>query len=151
MVAERSDNVAKVIDTLTEALDAGRVEGLLDGETGSWLTPEAVLTVAEANVPCEPGSTVYVLVSDLSPDLPIQFCFDHPVTEGPTPRELLMDLAGELTDAGCLGRCHVCREPVAPDEMAIVLGRTGEPSKRFLLHIQCAWKAGRAIRERLNG
>jgi hypothetical protein len=151
MMAERSDNVAKVIDALTEALDAGRVEGLLDGETGSWIPPEAVLTVAEANVPCEPGSTAYVLVSDLAPDLPVAFCFDHPVTEGQTPREMLMDLCGELTHIGCLGRCRVCREPVAPDEMAIVLGRTGEPSKRFLLHILCAQTAGRAIRERLNG
>jgi hypothetical protein len=151
MVAEQSQSVARMLANLNAVLDEGRTEGLMDGDTGEWIPAEATLTVVEANVPCAPKETVYVLVSDLFPDMPIEYCVDHAVTEGQTPREILLDLAGELHDAGCLGLCMVCRDPVAVDEMALLLGRTGAPSKRRLLHMGCAQTAGRAIREATGG
>jgi hypothetical protein len=142
------DRITRLRANVEEAIDTGRV-GLLDGDTGEWIdSPVATLTVSAATVPCAPDESVYVLVSDLSPDVPIQYCVDkaEPGTVG-KPLARLLELSAILTDVGgLLGLCRACCEPVVLDEgVSLCTGLTDAPSRRHVIHIDCAGDAARQI------
>lgn len=145
-VDSRPPHIRAMLQNITRAMLEHWTHGILDSATGAWITVDPTLTIAEADLPCDPGNPMYILVSDLAPDMPIIF--------GPeSHKEKMIATAALLADTGMMGRCQFCQEPVVNGEGFSLVSPSPEEScsRRYIAHLACAQTVGRAVRTGLLG